>query len=114
MHLMRLGASATTRTALVGCEPRLCSVPMVLLVRGACPFPIVCSGITINQYQVDRATHHNDKLGVSPLADVVRGNFCEMPFPENTFDAAYAIEATCHGEACRRAQHNKAHFRNSS
>eukprot|EP00878_Enallax_costatus_P008695 GHUV01009089.1.p1 GENE.GHUV01009089.1~~GHUV01009089.1.p1 ORF type:complete len:343 (+),score=47.30 GHUV01009089.1:194-1222(+) len=54
------------------------------------------TGITINQYQVDRATHHNERLGVSPLTDVVRGNFCEMPFPENTFDAAYAIEATCH------------------
>lgn len=54
------------------------------------------TGITINQYQVDRATHHNDRLGVAPLADVVRGNFCELPFPPNTFDAAYAIEATCH------------------
>jgi len=54
------------------------------------------TGITINQYQVDRATHHNERLGVAPLADVVRGNFCEMPFPPNTFDAAYAIEATCH------------------
>jgi 24-methylenesterol C-methyltransferase len=58
----------------------------------------MCAGITINQYQVDRATHHNDRLGVAPLADVVRGNFCEMPFPANSFDAAYAIEATCHGE----------------
>lgn len=54
------------------------------------------TGITINQYQVDRATHHNTRLGVAPLADVVRGNFCELPFPPNTFDAAYAIEATCH------------------
>jgi hypothetical protein len=47
---------------------------------------------------VDRATHHNQRLGISPLADVVRGNFCELPFPPNTFDAAYAIEATCHGK----------------
>lgn len=63
----------------------------------------VCTGITINQYQVDRATHHNDRLGVAPLADVVRGNFCEMPFPPNSFDAAYAIEATCHGEGAAAA-----------
>lgn len=56
------------------------------------------AGITINQYQVDRANHHNARLGVAPLADVVRGNFCELPFPPDTFDAAYAIEATCHGE----------------
>jgi 24-methylenesterol C-methyltransferase len=59
------------------------------------------TGITINQYQVDRATHHNEKLGIAPLTNVVRGNFLEMPFDAGTFDAAYAIEATCHGEQVR-------------
>jgi 24-methylenesterol C-methyltransferase len=28
----------------------------------------------------------------------VRGNFLEMPFEAGTFDAAYAIEATCHAD----------------
>lgn len=46
--------------------------------------------------QVDRATTHNARLGLASLTDVVRGNFLEMPFDANTFDAAYAIEATCH------------------
>ncbi|KAI8471105.1 MAG: dihydrouridine synthase-domain-containing protein [Monoraphidium minutum] len=54
------------------------------------------TGITINQYQVDRATAHNARLGLAPLTEVVRGNFLEMPFQPATFDAAYAIEATCH------------------
>jgi len=54
------------------------------------------TGITINQYQVDRANHHNQNLGIAPLTEVVRGNFLEMPFEARTFDAAYAIEATCH------------------
>ncbi|GFR46821.1 hypothetical protein Agub_g8457 [Astrephomene gubernaculifera] len=54
------------------------------------------TGITINQYQVDRATRHNEKQGVAPLTEVVRGDFLNMPFKENTFDGAYAIEATCH------------------
>ncbi|KAG2484242.1 hypothetical protein HYH03_016976 [Edaphochlamys debaryana] len=54
------------------------------------------TGITINQYQVDRATHHNAKQGLAPLTDVVRGDFLNMPFKDNTFDGAYAIEATCH------------------
>ncbi|GLC44114.1 hypothetical protein PLESTF_000693200 [Pleodorina starrii] len=54
------------------------------------------SGITINQYQVDRATAHNLKQGVAPLTDVVRGDFLNMPFKDATFDGAYAIEATCH------------------
>lgn len=34
--------------------------------------------------------------GLAPLTDVVRGDFTNMPFKENTFDGAYAIEATCH------------------
>lgn len=54
------------------------------------------TGLTINQYQVDRATTHNDRNGLSPLTKVVRGDFTNMPFEANTFDAAYAIEATCH------------------
>lgn len=54
------------------------------------------TGITINEYQVGRARAHNAKLGLAALTDVVRGNFLEMPFPDASFDAAYAIEATCH------------------
>lgn len=54
------------------------------------------TGITINQYQVDRASYHNSRLGLSHLCTPVRGNFLEMPFKNETFDGAYAIEATCH------------------
>lgn len=34
--------------------------------------------------------------GLANQCEVVRGNFLEMPFEPNTFDGAYAIEATCH------------------
>jgi len=54
------------------------------------------TGITINEYQVGRATYHNQKQGLAPLTDVVRGDFTAMPFADASFDAAYAIEATCH------------------
>lgn len=54
------------------------------------------TGITINQYQVDRAAYHNTKNGLSAQCQAVRGNFLEMPFPDASFDAAYALEATCH------------------
>jgi len=56
------------------------------------------TGVTINQYQVDRATKHNRDLGLEKLTNVVQGNFLELDqkFAEGTFDAAYAIEATCH------------------
>lgn len=95
------------------------------------------TGITINEYQVQRAMRHNSKVGLewggglsvrirgrafacglqlcshrhhmtaptpyhrpqqglAPLTNVVRGDFTAMPFEANTFDGAYAIEATCH------------------
>ena len=53
-------------------------------------------GITINEYQVNRAKLHNKKAGLDSLCDVVCGNFLKMPFPNNSFDGAYSIEATCH------------------
>ncbi|GFH20994.1 methyltransferase [Haematococcus lacustris] len=53
-------------------------------------------GITINDYQVQRATHHNQKEGMTPLTSVVRGDFTAMPFETGSFNGAYAIEATCH------------------
>jgi len=34
--------------------------------------------------------------GLAPLTSVVRGDFTKMPFEANSFDGAYAIEATCH------------------
>lgn len=53
-------------------------------------------GITINEYQVGRARAHNRKAGLDSLCEVVQGNFLQMPFPDSSFDGAYAIEATCH------------------
>ncbi|OVA15971.1 Methyltransferase type 11 [Macleaya cordata] len=53
-------------------------------------------GITINEYQVNRARMHNKKAGLDSLCEVVCGNFLEMPFSDNSFDGAYSIEATCH------------------
>lgn len=53
-------------------------------------------GITINEYQVQRATYHNEKQGLAEQCKAVRGNFLDMPFEGATFDAAYAMEATCH------------------
>ncbi|XP_011003092.1 PREDICTED: 24-methylenesterol C-methyltransferase 2-like [Populus euphratica] len=40
-------------------------------------------GITINDYQVNRARMHNKKAGLDSLCEVVQGNFLEMPFPRN-------------------------------
>ena len=81
------------------------------------------TGITINDYQVQRATYHNKRvcndvkyflvvmhglasfkcgtflqLGLESLCEAVEGNFLNMPFADATFDGAYAIEATCHAD----------------
>ncbi|KAH7865734.1 hypothetical protein Vadar_010461 [Vaccinium darrowii] len=38
----------------------------------------------------------NRKAGVDKTCDYVQADFMKMPFPNNSFDAAYALEATCH------------------
>lgn len=54
------------------------------------------TGVTINEYQVSRARMHNQAAGLSERCNPVRGDFLHMPFENDSFDAAYAIEATCH------------------
>ena len=54
------------------------------------------TGITINEYQVKRARAHNLKAGLEKQCSVVQGNFLDLPFPAESFDAAYCIEAACH------------------
>jgi sterol 24-C-methyltransferase len=53
-------------------------------------------GLNNNAYQVRRAVRCNIQAGLQPITDVVHGDFMNLPFPQNTFDHAYAIEATCH------------------
>jgi sterol 24-C-methyltransferase len=54
------------------------------------------TGLTINQHQVDRCTELNASSSVSHLLNVQQGDYMKMPFPENSFDKMYAIEALCH------------------
>jgi len=55
------------------------------------------TGITLNPYQVDRGNELCDSQDtVKGKCRSVQGDFMDMPFKENSFDAAYAIEATCH------------------
>ncbi|KAL1934049.1 hypothetical protein VTP01DRAFT_6231 [Rhizomucor pusillus] len=54
------------------------------------------TGLNNNAYQVQRATYYAAKQGLSEQTNFIKGNFMEIPFEDNTLDAAYAIEATCH------------------
>ncbi|KAG0758321.1 hypothetical protein G6F57_009999 [Rhizopus arrhizus] len=54
------------------------------------------TGLNNNAYQVERAKHYASKELLQDQTEFIKGNFMEMPFEANTFDAVYAIEATCH------------------
>ncbi|KAG1458239.1 hypothetical protein G6F56_006441 [Rhizopus delemar] len=54
------------------------------------------TGLNNNAYQLQRARHYAAKELLQDQTEFVKGNFMEMPFEDNTFDAVYAVEATCH------------------
>ena len=54
------------------------------------------TGITINQYQVNRGNELNAQAGLKNQCKSIQGDFMRLPFPDNHFDGVYAIEATCH------------------
>lgn len=54
------------------------------------------TGVTLNEYQVQRGNVLNRAAGLEGKALSVQGNFMELPFDDNSYDGVYAIEATCH------------------
>jgi len=68
-------------------------------MRNICRFTKTdITGLTLNQYQVDRGNtlSNQDPQLTTSRCRSVQGDFMKMPFPTSSFDAAYAIEATCH------------------
>ncbi|KAL4965299.1 sterol 24-C-methyltransferase [Aspergillus stella-maris] len=53
-------------------------------------------GFNNNDYQIQRATRYAEAEGLSDKLSFVKGDFMQMQFPDNSFDAVYAIEATVH------------------
>lgn len=53
-------------------------------------------GLNNNDYQLKRLDIHNKRNGLDHLCSGVKGDFLKMPFEDNSFDAVYAFEATCH------------------
>lgn len=54
------------------------------------------TGLNNNEYQVTRGNELNRLAGLVNSCNFIKADFMKMPFPDNTFDAIYAIEATCH------------------
>lgn len=53
-------------------------------------------GVNNNAYQCQRGTYLNIKADLNGQCSFVKGDFMNLDFPDNTFDAVYAIEALCH------------------
>jgi len=54
------------------------------------------TGLNNNLYQIHRGEQENKAVGLDKTCRFVQDDFCAMSFPDNSFDAVYAIEATCH------------------
>ena len=53
-------------------------------------------GLNNNDYQIERAAEYAKRDGLSSKLRFTKGDFMQMSFPDNSFDAVYAIEATVH------------------
>lgn len=53
-------------------------------------------GLNNNDYQVERAEHYAKKYNLDHKLSYVKGDFMQMDFEPESFDAVYAIEATVH------------------
>jgi sterol 24-C-methyltransferase len=54
------------------------------------------TGVNNNDYQVRRGNSKCVKEGVADRVQLVKADFMALPFAAGSYDAAYAIEATCH------------------
>ncbi|KAJ2740089.1 Delta(24)-sterol C-methyltransferase [Coemansia sp. BCRC 34301] len=54
------------------------------------------TGLNNNDYQIQRANIYAAKYKQQDYSTFAKGDFMDMPFADNSFDAVYAIEATCH------------------
>ena len=53
-------------------------------------------GVNTNAYQIKRAQTLTQEAGLADLAEFLHCDFMNIEAPDNTFDAVYDIEATCH------------------
>jgi len=53
-------------------------------------------GINNNDYQIKRGRDRVEKGGLEKQCTFIKGDFMHIPQPDNTYDACYAIDATCH------------------
>lgn len=50
----------------------------------------------MNDYQLQRFAELTHQAGLERLVDCRKSDFAQLPFPDNSIDAVYQIEAFCH------------------
>ena len=60
-------------------------------------------GINNNAYQVRKVETYNRKLGLDHLCSVMKADFLNMPIPDSSYDAIFAIESLPHAPDKRQA-----------
>jgi sterol 24-C-methyltransferase len=53
-------------------------------------------GVNNNNYQITRGTKQNRDARLADRCEFIKADFMSLPVPDRSFDAVYAIEATCH------------------
>jgi sterol 24-C-methyltransferase len=53
-------------------------------------------GVNNNDYQLTKVRKYNEEAGLADLCSAFKGDFMNLQAPDETYDAAYAFEATCH------------------
>ncbi|KAL6893866.1 hypothetical protein ACP4OV_007964 [Aristida adscensionis] len=61
------------------------------------------TGLNNNDYQLSRGKELLASAGLDEQCNFVKGDFMSMPFLDNTFDGAYALQDTCHAPDARAA-----------
>ena len=53
-------------------------------------------GVNISAYQLERARKYTAEAGLSHEATYLESDFTDIDEPDNSFDAIYALDSTCH------------------
>ncbi|MEO5721781.1 MAG: methyltransferase domain-containing protein [Chthoniobacterales bacterium] len=91
-----LGLKAGMRVLDVGCG---IGGPMRNIARD---FGATIIGVNNNDYQIRRGQRHNQAAALGGQCSFLKADFMALPLPDDSLDAVYAIEATCHAPDKRR------------
>ncbi|MCA9576249.1 MAG: methyltransferase domain-containing protein [Myxococcales bacterium] len=53
-------------------------------------------GINNNDYQLEKLARYNQEAGLDAQCRGIKGDFMALPMADASYDAVYAVEATCH------------------